>query len=395
MPLRFDVLARDGQARKGRITTPRGSFTTPCFMPVGTRAAVRTLDTADLEALKPPVVLANTYHLMMRPGPGVVQQMGGIHGFTGWSGHVLTDSGGYQVFSLDPEVDDDGAVFRSTYDGSAHRFTAEGVVDVQLQLGADIQMALDVCPPSEAPDAVLRLAVDRTAAWAARARRRFLEAGGPEAGASQFGIVQGGIDPALRVESAARTIEVGFDGYAVGGLSVGEGAHQMMEALAATVCCLPEARPRYFMGLGDPIGLMECVALGVDMFDCVLPSRLARHGTALTWEGRLNIGNSSFAADDRPVDPRFPASPIARYPRAYLRHLFNVDEPSAARLLTLHNVAWLLALMQQAQQAIASGSLRELRAKVAEAWARPVESAARAASRPRGPVESSPGQSIG
>ncbi len=371
MTLQFDVLAHDGQARRGRITTPRGSFATPCFMPVGTRAAVRTLDTADLETLNPPVVLANTYHLMMRPGPEVVQRMGGVHGFTGWSGHVLTDSGGYQVFSLDPKVDDDGATFQSTYDGSTHRFTAERVVDVQLQLGSDIQMAFDVCPPADAPAPVQRQAVDRTAAWAARARRRFLEQSGHQAGASQFGIVQGGLDPDLRAESAARTIEVGFDGYAVGGLSVGEPQDQMLAALAATVPRLPADKPRYFMGLGDPVGLVECMALGVDMFDCVLPTRLARHGTALTGAGRLNITNASFAADDRPVDPQFPASPIARYSRAYIRHLFNVDEPSAARLLTLHNVAWLLNLMDSAQEAIASGTLNRLRQQVAEAWTRP------------------------
>ncbi len=368
MTLQFHVLAQDGQARKGRITTPRGSFTTPCFMPVGTRAAVRTLDTSDLEALNPPVVLANTYHLMMRPGADVVEQMGGVHGFTGWSGHVLTDSGGYQVFSLDPKVDDDGAMFRSTYDGTVHRFTAERVVDVQLQLGSDIQMVLDVCPPSEAPATVQRQAVDRTANWAVRARRRFLEMEGHDADANQFGIVQGGTDPALRAESAARTVEVGFDGYAVGGLSVGESSEQMMVALAATAPLLPDDQPRYFMGLGDPIGLLECVALGVDMFDCVLPTRLARHGTALTWEGRLNLGNSSLATDDRPVDPHFPASPAARYSRAYLRHLFNVDEPSAARMLTLHNVAWLLALMEEAQDAIVTGTLDRLITKTAEAW---------------------------
>ena len=371
MTLQFEVLAQNGPARKGRITTPRGSFTTPCFMPVGTRAAVRTLDTADLEALNPPVVLANTYHLMMRPGPEVVQRLGGVHGFTGWSGHVLTDSGGYQVFSLDPKVDDDGATFRSTYDGSTHRFTAERVVDVQLQLGSDIQMAFDVCPPSDAPAPVLRQAVDRTAAWAARARRRFLEQGGHQSGASQFGIVQGGLDPELRAESAERTIEVGFDGYAVGGLSVGEHQEQMLAALAATVPRLPTDQPRYFMGLGDPVGLVECVALGVDMFDCVLPTRLARHGTALTGAGRLNITNASFATDDRPVDPHFPTSPIARYSRSYVRHLFNVDEPSAARLLTLHNVAWLLALMDSAQDAIVNGKLNDLRQQVAEAWIRP------------------------
>lgn len=343
-------------------------------MPVGTRAAVRTLDTGDLEALNPSVVLANTYHLMMRPGADVVQRLGGIHGFTGWSGHVLTDSGGYQVFSLDPKVDDDGATFRSAYDGSAHRFTAERVVDVQLQLGSDIQMVLDVCPPSDAPAHALRQAVDRTAAWAARARRRFLEQAGDHPGAAQFGIVQGGLDPLLRAESAARTTEVGFEGYAVGGLSVGERQEDMLAALDATVPHLPDAQPRYFMGLGDPIGLVESVAMGVDMFDCVLPTRLARHGTALTWEGRLNIGNSAFATDHRPVDPGFPSSPTARYSRAYLRHLFNVDEPSAARLLTLHNVAWLLALMEAVQEAIASGTLDQLRQRVAQAWARVGES---------------------
>ncbi|WP_419919647.1 tRNA guanosine(34) transglycosylase Tgt [Candidatus Poriferisocius sp.] len=374
MTLRFDELARDGQARKGRITTPRGSFTTPCFMPVGTRAAVRTLDTGDLEALDPPVVLANTYHLMMRPGPGVIQLLGGIHGFTGWSGHVLTDSGGYQVFSLDPRVDDDGATFRSTYDGSAHRFTAERVVDVQLQFGSDIQMVLDVCPPADAPAEVQRQAVDRTSAWAARARRRFLERSQDHPAGAQFGIVQGGTDPALRVESAARTTEVGFEGYAVGGLSVGEQRDRMLAALAATVPHLPRDRPRYFMGLGDPVGLLESVALGVDMFDCVLPTRLARHGTALTWQGRLNITNASFATDDRPMDPDFPTGPATRYSRAYLRHLFNVDEPSAARLLTLHNVAWLLNLMESTQDAITTGTLDRLRHRVAESWTHPAES---------------------
>ncbi|WP_420640319.1 tRNA guanosine(34) transglycosylase Tgt [Candidatus Poriferisocius sp.] len=374
MTLRFETLAHDGQARTGRITTARGTIPTPCFMPVGTRAAVRTLDTADLEALNPPVVLANTYHLLMRPGPEVIEATGGLHGFTGWSGHVLTDSGGYQVFSLKPKVDDDGAVFRSTYDGSTHRFTAEQVVDVQLQLGSDIQMALDVCPPSDAPAPAQRLAVDRTAAWARRARHRFLERNGPNRGANQFGIVQGGLDPDLRAESAARTVEVGFDGYAVGGLSVGERPELTLATLAATVGHLPADQPRYFMGLGDPVGLMEAVALGVDLFDCVLPTRLARHGTALTGQGRLNLGNAAFATDHRPIDPDFPRSPAARYSRAYLRHLLNVDEPSASRLLTLHNVAWLLNLMDTAKQAIAAGTFDQLRRRVAQIWAPPAES---------------------
>ncbi|MCY3967085.1 MAG: tRNA guanosine(34) transglycosylase Tgt [bacterium] len=368
MSLTFEVLAQQGAARVGRITTPRGSFATPCFMPVGTRAAVRTLDTADLEALGPAVVLANTYHLFMRPGAELVQKMGGIHGFVGWSGHVLTDSGGYQVFSLSPQVDDEGVTFRSTYDGSTHRFSAETVVDTQLQLGSDIQMVLDVCPPADAPDATQRLAVERTAAWAKRARHRFLDVDGHGSGANQFGIVQGGLSAALRAESAERTIAIGFDGYAVGGLSVGEEQSQMLAALEATTPKLPVQQPRYFMGLGDPVGLIEAIATGVDMFDCVLPTRLARHGTALTWQGRLNLSNAAHAHADMAVDPEFPASPIARYSRAYLRHLYNVDEPSAARLLTLHNLAWLLALMQDAQAAIGAGTFGLLRAKVAAAW---------------------------
>ncbi len=370
MSLQFDLVAQQGLARCGRVTTARGSFVTPCFMPVGTRAAVRTLDTADLEALGPSVVLANTYHLFMRPGAELVQKMGGIHGFVGWSGHVLTDSGGYQVFSLGPQVDDEGVTFRSTYDGSKHRFTAEQVVDTQLQFGSDIQMVLDVCPPADAPDVAQRAAVERTAAWATRARKRFLQQQGHSYGANQFGIVQGGLNSALRAESAARTIDIGFDGYAVGGLSVGEEQAKMLGVLAAITPQLPSHLPRYFMGLGDPVGLVECIALGVDMFDCVLPTRLARHGTALTWQGRLNIGNALYASDDTPLDPQFPASPAARYSRAYLRHLHNVDEPSVARLLTLHNVAWLLALMEHVQAAIAAGTFEKLRAKVLECFSR-------------------------
>ncbi|WP_334142857.1 tRNA guanosine(34) transglycosylase Tgt, partial [Rhabdothermincola sp.] len=229
------IEATDGSARAGWVATSRGRFRTPCFMPVGTRGAVRTLAATDLEGLGAQVMLANTYHLMLRPGAAVVAELGGIHGFAAWPGHVLTDSGGYQVFSLEPKVDDGGVTFRSTYDGSTHRLTPEGAVRIQQQLGADIQMVLDVCPPLPSPPEVLRVAVDRTAAWAARAKAAFAPARAAGSPQALFGIVQGGVDPALRKESAIRTVEVGFDGYGIGGLSVGESRAEMLEALEATV----------------------------------------------------------------------------------------------------------------------------------------------------------------
>jgi queuine tRNA-ribosyltransferase len=359
-PLRVSVEATDGAARAATVTTPRGRFRTPCFMPVGTRAAVRTLTAADLEALGAEVVLANTYHLMLRPGADVVAGVGGLHRFMGWTGHVLTDSGGFQVFSLAPEVDDDGVTFRSTYDGSRHRLTPERAVALQEDLGADIQMALDVCPPLPSPPEVVRAAVERTAAWAARAR-----AAHRREGQALFGIVQGGVDPALRRESARRTVAVGFDGYGIGGLSVGEGRAEMLDALAVTVEELPDDRPRYLMGVGDPVGLLEAIALGVDMFDCVLPTRLARHATVLSSEGRLHLRNAAFARDDRPVDPHCGCATCGRFTRAYLRHLFVVGEPAAARLATVHNLAWTLDLVARARRAIAAGTLDRLRAEVA------------------------------
>jgi queuine tRNA-ribosyltransferase len=364
--LSFSVEATCGPARTGTVTTARGSFSTPCFMPVGTRGAVRTLSAADLDDLGVEVVLGNTYHLMLRPGGDVVEALGGLHGFAGWRGHVLTDSGGYQVFSLRPTVDDEGATFTSTYDGSSHRLSPEGAVDVQLKLGSDIQMVLDVCPPLPSAPAVVRSAVDRTALWAQRARKAFLAHERPDL--SQFGIVQGGIDHALRAESAERTVAVGFEGYAVGGLSVGEDRSAMMPALEAAVALLPADRPRYLMGLGDPLGMVDAVARGVDMFDCVLPTRLARHGTMLTSEGRLNLRNRRFASDAGPLDPACGCPVCARWSRGYLRHLLSVAEPSAPRLLTIHNVAWTLALVERIRAAIVEGSLAVLRAELAERW---------------------------
>jgi queuine tRNA-ribosyltransferase len=366
MAFDFTIDARCGAARTGTVTTTRGTFRTPCFMPVGTRGAVRTLSSADLEELGAEVILGNTYHLMLRPGADVVALCGGLHGFADWQGHVLTDSGGYQVFSLEPRVDDEGATFASTYDGSPHHLTPEGAVDAQVLLGSDIQMVLDVCPPLPSPPEVIRSAVDRTALWAERARKTFLAHERPDI--SQFGIVQGGVDTALRAESAARTVAIGFEGYAVGGLSVGEDRSEMLAALTVAVAGLPEDRPRYFMGLGDPLGIVDVVGLGVDMFDCVLPTRLGRHGTMLTSTGRLNLRNRRFAADTGPIDAACACPVCARWSRGYLRHLLSVDEPTAPRLLTIHNMHWTLELVRRVRRAIADDSLAALRAELAEHW---------------------------
>jgi len=359
----LEIDGHDGDARVGRVRTARGEFTVPCFMPVGTRGAVRHLSSVDLEALETEVVLANTYHLMLKPGADAIAAVGGLHRFMGWEGHLLTDSGGYQVFSLAPDVDDDGVTFRSTYDGGTHRLTPEGAVEIQAALGADIQMVLDVCPPLPSPPEVLRLAVDRTADWAARA----LRVDRPE-GQALFGIVQGGVEPDLRAESAERTVALGFDGYAVGGLSVGEERGPMMDALAVVIERLPADRPRYLMGVGDPAGVVEAVAMGVDLFDCVLPTRFGRHGTVLSSEGRANLANARFATDDGPLDPSCSCPTCARHSRAYLRHLRITHEPTAARLVTIHNLHWLLALVGRTREAIRDGRLQALRQEVRTAW---------------------------
>ena len=364
----FDLEYNDGGARSGTVTVAGGTFRTPCFMPVGTRGAVRHLSSVDLAELGAEVVLGNTYHLMLRPGADVVRAHGGLAGFAGWDGLTLTDSGGYQIFSLQPKVDDEGATFRSTYDGSTHVLTPEGAVCIQADLGADVQMVLDVCPALPATDRVLRAAVERTALWADRGRRAFLEHPDARERQSQFGIVQGGTDPVLRVESTERTLEVGFDGYAVGGLSVGETRDEMLEPLAAVTGLLPADQPRYFMGLGDPAGLVEVVAAGIDMFDCVLPTRHARHGTVLTTAGRLNLRNARFATDEGPLDPDFPNGPSSRWSRAYLRHLLMTDEPTGRRLLTLHNLAWLLDFVDRLRIAIGNGTFEAFRARTLKVW---------------------------
>ena len=364
--LSFTETARCGAARTGVVRTPRAEFITPTFMPVGTRGAVRTLTSADLEDLGADVVLANTYHLMLRPGAELIAERGGLHRFMDWSGHILTDSGGYQVMSLTPKIDDEGATFRSTYDGSTHRLTPERAVEIQAQLGSDIAMVLDVCPPLPSPRPVVEDAVDRTAAWAARARAAHRSVAPPAQ--AQFGIIQGGVDVDLRRRSTARTTEIGFEGYAIGGLSVGEERSERLEPLAVTAEALPADRPRYLMGVGDPVSIIEAVGTGVDMFDCVLPTRLARHGTALTSEGRMNLTNARFARDDGPLDPALEGDPAGRWSRAYLRHLLMVGETAATRILTLHNLAWLFELMRATRRAIAEDRFEAHAAAVRSVW---------------------------
>ncbi|CAN5638913.1 tRNA guanosine(34) transglycosylase Tgt [soil metagenome] len=370
MRLQIDVTSTDGPARTGVVRTTRGAFRTPVFMPVGTRGAIRGMSTHELATMStaagttPEIMLGNTYHLMLRPRAETVAALGGLHRFTGWDGHMLTDSGGYQVFSLEPKVTDEGATFKSTYDGDRHLLTPEGAVATQELLGADIQMVLDVCAPLPSSTAVLREALERTSAWAARARavhRRTHDQ-------ALFGIVQGGDDVALRKESAERTVELDFDGYAVGGLSVGETRERMMPALEAALSALPSDQPRYLMGVGDPVSIIESVARGVDMFDCVLPTRLARHGTLLTDDGRLNIKRAEFARSQDPIDPTCPCATCQHYPRGLLRHLSSLGESTAHNLCTIHNLTWILGFVERIRTAIETGRLDVMRSEVAAAW---------------------------
>ncbi len=359
----FLVEATDGAARAGTATTAAGSYTTPLFMPVGTRGAIKYLSAADYERLGAQIVLGNTYHLMLRPGSELIQSFGGLGSFAGWGGLTLTDSGGFQVFSLDPKVDDDGVTFKSTYDGSSVRFTPEDAVRVQEELGADIQMVLDQCPPLPSSPDVVRTALERTHAWAARAKAAHtLE------GQALFGIVQGGISEAMRAESAQRVVEIGFDGYGIGGLSVGETREQMLPALAAAIEHLPTDRPRYLMGVGDPASLIEAVGLGVDQFDCVMQTRLGRHGTALTSTGRFQAKAFRNASLDEPLDVDCPCEVCARHSRGYIRHLLQVGEPTASRLLSIHNIAWTIDLMSKMRSAIEAGTFESMRRHVLDVW---------------------------
>jgi queuine tRNA-ribosyltransferase len=375
----FTLTATDGAARLGVIETPHGTVHTPAFMPVGTQGAVKAMLHRDVEALGAEIVLGNTYHLFLRPGDELIARRGGLHRFMGWARPILTDSGGYQVFSLAGRrtITEDGAQFQSHLDGAHHLLTPERAVDIQARLGSDIAMVFDECLAFPATRDAAAASMQRSARWAGRCRQRLsaLRTGAappradtrsarlpPDAelstvtvtnpGQAQFGIIQGGVFQDLRDESVDRTVAAGFEGYALGGLSVGEPIDMMYAVAAETARRLPEARPRYLMGAGTPEDLVECVARGIDMFDCVLPTRNARNGQLFTSEGRINIRNARYAEDERPLDPACSCYTCRHHSRAYLRHLFMAKEMSAAALNTLHNLSFYLDTMRRIRDAI-------------------------------------------
>ncbi|MGD9965153.1 MAG: tRNA guanosine(34) transglycosylase Tgt [Hyphomonadaceae bacterium] len=344
-------MARDGDARCGVLRTPRGEIRTPAFMPVGTAGTVKGLTVDQVASTGADIILGNTYHLMLRPGGERMAKLGGLHRFMRWEKPILTDSGGYQVMSLAQlrKLDADGVTFRSHIDGAQHRLTPESAIDIQAnQIGADIVMQLDECPalpaPREGVEKAMRLSLD----WAQRCKKAF----GPRERQNLFAIVQGGVDGDLRRISAEALVEEGFDGYAIGGLAVGEGHEAMLATLDVTAPLLPQNRPRYLMGVGKPIDILESVARGIDMFDCVLPTRSGRHGQAWLDEGPLNITNARYAEDLSPLDPRIDCPASRDYSKAYLHHLFKAGELLGQVLLSWHNVAYYQFLMLRVRQAI-------------------------------------------
>jgi queuine tRNA-ribosyltransferase len=360
-------------ARRGTLSTPHREIETPAFMPVGTSATVKALRHEALEELGAGIILANTYHLYLRPGPELIRKLGGLHQFMAWPGAILTDSGGYQVFSLSAlrKITDEGVVFRSHLDGSQHLLTPEKAVEIQLALGSDIAMVLDECIETPAPRDKAEAALIRTTQWARRAREHFLttEKSPGEGKQWQFGIVQGATFADLRRESARQLLELDFPGYAVGGLAVGEPHAMTCEMAGEVTALLPAERPRYLMGVGRPEQLADYVALGIDMMDCVLPTRAARHACLYTSEGRVLIKNARYAADTRPIDPQCSCSVCKRYTRAYLRHLFASEEITAAILGTHHNVHFYLDIMQRIREAIEFGNLAKFSAELQACYA--------------------------
>jgi queuine tRNA-ribosyltransferase len=349
----FQITATDGAARAGVLTTVHGEVPTPVFMPVGTKGTVKTLDPDEVRDLGARIILGNTYHLHFRPGDELIRDLGGLHRFMGWQGPILTDSGGFQVFSLREtiaRVDDDGVTFRSVYDGAETRFTPELAARIQQNLGSDVAMCLDQVPPVGVSRRALEDAVRRTTEWARRQRQA------PRAdGQLRFGIAQGGVDSELRRRSTEEIAELDFDGNAIGGLAIGEDRDAMFETTDWATALLPPGKPRYFMGIGDPEGILEVIEAGVDMFDCVLPTRTARTGSALTRHGRLNLRNARFARDQAPLDDGCDCPACTRFSRAYIRHLVNQREVLGIRLLSLHNLRFLVELTGGARDAIGNG----------------------------------------
>ncbi len=363
MSLVFELLARDGAARRGRITTAHGAIDTPAFMPVGTAATVKAMTVEEVEASGAQIILGNTYHLMLRPGAERIARLGGLHDFMNWQKPILTDSGGYQVMSLSDlrEITEEGVTFRSHLDGTRHALTPERAVEIQHLLDADISMVLDECTPFPASESVAAESMRRSMRWAARCRDAFKA----RDGYGLFGIVQGGVYPALRRESAAALREIGFEGYAVGGLAVGEGQEIMFKVLDDTVPALPPDRPRYLMGVGKPADILGAVARGIDMFDCVLPTRSGRTGQAFTRRGTLNIRNARHMEDAAPLDPECPCPTCAEHSRAYIHHLFRAEEMLGPILLTRHNLHYYQAVMRGVRTAIEGGNLADFARKFA------------------------------
>jgi len=373
----IEVLKTDSQARRGRLTTPHGKVETPFFMPVGTQATIKGLRNEAVEELGAEILLANTYHLYLRPGHELVRKLGGLHKFMSWNRAILTDSGGFQVFSLSElrKVTEEGVRFRSHIDGSEHLLTPEKAAEIQLALGSDIAMVLDECIETPAPRDKADSALRRTTQWARRARKYFLEQQDRTGDLKQwqFGIVQGATFADLRCESTHQLLEIDFPGYAIGGLAVGEPHEVTCEMTAEVTGLLPQDRLRYLMGVGKPEQIAEYVALGIDMMDCVLPTRAARHACLYTSRGRVLIKNARYAEDQNPIDPQCQCSVCRRYTRAYLRHLFAAGELTAAILATHHNVHFYLDIMRQIREAIEFGNLAkfssEMRAKYAAGMA--------------------------
>jgi queuine tRNA-ribosyltransferase len=375
----FHVTHRDGQARRGELITPHGRVETPAFMPVGTRGAVKGVTERQLHELGAQIILGNTYHLYLKPGDGLIARCGGLHRFIGWDGPILTDSGGYQIFSLAAmrRIGEEGAAFRSHIDGSLHQLTPERATDIQAQLGSDIAMVLDECIATPAPEAAAREAMERSVRWARRARARFRQLqDAPDGvivtnpGQAQFGIVQGGTHLGLRTESVQATVAIGFESYAIGGLSVGEPSDVMYDVVAHTAPLLPDDRPRYLMGSGMPDDLVESVARGIDLFDCVLPTRNARNGQLFTREGPLSIKNARFAEDMSPPDPGCGCYTCGRFSRAYLRHLFLAGEITGSTLNTVHNLYFYLDTLRRIREAILFGTFEKLRQEFRQTYSR-------------------------
>lgn len=354
---KFELLKRSSEtsARLGRLHTDRGVIDTPVFMPVGTQGTVKAVSQQELKDAGAQIILSNSYHLYLRPGTGLIKQAGGLHRFIGWDRPMLTDSGGFQIFSLATlrRINSDGVEFRSHIDGSKHTFTPERSMEVQREVGADIVMAFDECAPYPCPEEYARHSVDLSIAWAERCKRSFA-ASEPLYGKEQllFGIVQGSVYPELRKESAKRTVDIGFPGYAIGGLSVGESKNEMKEMLEVTVPCLPEDKPHYLMGVGMPEDIWEAVERGIDMFDCVLPTRNGRNGQAFTSRGRVNVKNADYIRDFGPLDPECDCSACTGYSRAYLNHLFRSQEILVLRLLSLHNIHFMIKLLNIIRKSI-------------------------------------------